>query len=136
MTTAIDTKAAAAVTRAMVRVGATATFIQYPASSYNHATLEVEEGTPTETPVKIIPPYRNSKGFTLSGSLKPSTFFAPEALLTGVAGNALAAAPKVGDEIEYGSQQFTIVEIEPVRSGDSVALYLFRIDETRSVGSS
>lgn len=133
MTTAIDIKALAAVVSAMARVGGDATFFQYSAAVYNTATLDVDEGSPTETALKIIPPYRNSQGFRLSGAVQQSTFFAPEALLTGIAGNALATAPKIGDEIEYGSQRFNIVEIEPIRSGDDVALYLFRIDEMRAV---
>lgn len=133
MTTSIDTKALAAVNTALARVGASATFVQYMSAGYNTATLEVDEGSATNTTLKIIPPYRNSKGFTLSGIVQTQTFFAPEALLTGVAGDALATAPTIGDEIVYGSQRFKIVEIEPIRSGDDIALYLFRIDEMRDV---
>lgn len=132
MTTELDTKAAAAVARAMAKMPS-ATFVQYGSSSYNTATREVEEGAATNTTVKLIPPYLNSSGFNLGGMVKQNTFFAPEALLTGISGVALATAPKVGDEIVYASKRYTITGKEEIRAGDDVALYLFSIDEVRGV---
>jgi hypothetical protein len=131
MTTAIDIRAAAGVIRAMQRVGADATYRQTPAGVYNPATRSVDEGVAVETSVKAIPPFKNN-GFILSGQVKETTFFAPESLLTGVAGDALPSPPVLGDEISIGSKRFAVMEVEPVRSGDDIALYLLRIDEIRA----
>lgn len=131
MTTAIDTKAAAGVARAMDKMPS-ATFVQYSAAVYNPATRETVEGTATNTTVKLIPPYRNSSDFNLGSMIKASTFFAPAALLTGISGVALATPPIIGDEIVFGSTRYKIAGLEEIRGGDDIALYLFEINEARS----
>lgn len=116
----------------MNKVGATASYIQFKSAAFNIVTGEEEEGSPTTTSVKIIPPYKNN-GFNLSGAIKATQFFAPEALLTGVKGDALTTPPAIGDEITQGGKRWKVVEIEPIRSGDDIALYMLRIDEQRGV---
>jgi len=131
MTTAIDIKVLAGVTSALATVGADATFIQTPAGVYDPATGDVTEGTQTNTSVKAIPQYRQGSGERLARNIQKSTIFAPEDLLTGIAGDALAIAPDIGDEMLIGSVRYKITGIDPIRSGDDIALYLLRIEQTR-----
>jgi len=105
MTTATDTKVLAGVHTALNQVGATATFTQYSAETYNPATGDVTEGTATNTSLKCIPQYRQGTGSKLGRNVQSSTIFAPEDLLSGIAGDALAIAPDIGDELTVGSMK-------------------------------
>ena len=131
MTTAIDIKALAAVHTALNKVGTDATYTQYAAEVYVPQTGDTTEGAATNTPLKCIPQYRQGAGSKLGRNIKESTIFAPEDLLTGIAGDALVVEPDLGDELVVGSMKYKVTGIDPIRSGDDVALYLLRIEETR-----
>ena len=118
MTTSLDTKLVPVVKGLLDRFGATVEYTQNTAtaSDYDPSTGMVSESSTVRT-VKIIPPERYSLFLEGANAVRVGD------LRTGIAADGLGFTPETDDTLVYNGDKFTVVRVEPVATGDSIALY-------------
>lgn len=134
MTTPLDLTVPPKVLSVLTTYGTTATHRAYASSFYDPATGHRLEGSATDTSVKIIPPFPASERYlaqNLYASGDAAELYVAGDLMTGIAGTA-GVDPTVGSSIVLSGTEYKIVGRNVIRSGDSIALYLLHIRESRA----
>jgi len=100
--------------------GCTVSVETYPSASYNKATGDTTLGSKTAYSLKAIPPFEYSLRMGIFSGIKQGQ------LVSGIAASGLSFNPEsVIFQIVFDSKTFSVEEVKPIYSGDSIALYLF-----------
>lgn len=118
MPTKIDTKLRNAVQKVISKLGKPLVFEIPAAGQYDPHEGDVIRGASESFTARSIPPYKAKDMFDLSDALKRSE------RVTGVAAQGLEFTPAENVKVTIDGEKFIIDIVEPIYSGEQVALYL------------
>ena len=121
MTTELDTKMIPIAQALLTRFGKTATFVVPATKVYDPTIGETTEGADTNYSTKITPPGPLIRGYI------PQDLVQQGDLQTFVAAQDLQFTPSLGYEILIDAESWRIEFVNPIYSGDSIALYALLI---------
>ena len=120
--TSLDDTLLPAITALLLELG-TVVSIEEVTKSGNAGTGEVFEGLPVTHTPKAIPPFVTTDGFAMGDVRRVGKS------MTGIAGEDLAFTPIPGMKLTLGTEKWEITSVEPVRSGDSVCLWMLFLNK-------
>jgi hypothetical protein len=122
MSTELDIEAALAALELINENGKAAVFSNYTAATYSVSTGKVTAGSPATFNKKIIPPYPYEQ------KLVDGDVVRVDDMQTGVAASGLGFTPeRLKTTVTIDNKIWTIVNIQPIYSGEDVALYLLQL---------
>ena len=122
MTTRLDTKFVAKTLAMLERTGKAAVFQTYPDADYDPDTGQTTLGDAVDHTHKIIPPYAVDQRLIDGDTVKAGD------METGVAALGLQFTPSPSvTKVLVDGQAWTIIHVQPVYSGDEIALFSLRL---------
>lgn len=115
--TQLDTVFLPLATELLTEYGKAATFHAYTGGSYTPSTGTGSPGSETQYSKKIIPPYNVDLSFVDGDTIRVGD------MMTGLAAENLEFTPVEGMKVTVESQAWSVVKVQPVYSGESIALY-------------
>lgn len=119
MTTPLDDSLLPAVLSLLSTLGKTLTYrVRSASGGYDPTTGGSTGGAPVEHAVKSLPPYLASDVVGSSDLIRKSE------RATGIAGSGAPFTPREGIEVDIDGERFVVEAVEPVYSGEQVALWV------------
>ena len=119
--TVLDDELLEAVYDIIDEFGKIVTFWIYPDQDYDPTIGENTLGDPTQYSKKVIPPYQINLKYVDGKLIKLGD------LLTGIAAQDIEFTPTLKMKITIDSNIWTIININPIYSGEQIALYLLQL---------
>lgn len=117
MATQLDKKMRATAERLITKFGKAAQYTQHSDGAYDPSTGAVSSAGPDSHNVTIAPPAGYDEHFVDGDSVQSSD------LKTSLSASMISFEPAVRDELTVDGKRYTILHVNPLYSGEQVALY-------------